>query len=103
MQSKNGFIKSGSFKGIYKGLSIVSIGSIPGGIQILFIFNYFFLFFIIFHYFFKGALFFATYDTSKTYLNSIENIKLPVSIIQMISASIGELVCLIFTFYFINN
>ena len=30
LQAKNGFIKSGGFNGIYRGLGIVSAGSIPG-------------------------------------------------------------------------
>ena len=31
LQSSNGFFKSGGFRGIYKGLLSVSIGSFPGG------------------------------------------------------------------------
>ncbi|CBY13142.1 unnamed protein product [Oikopleura dioica] len=30
LQSKNGFFKSGGFKGLYRGLGIVSAGSVPG-------------------------------------------------------------------------
>jgi solute carrier family 25 S-adenosylmethionine transporter 26 len=44
MQSKNGFIASGAFKGVYKGLSVVTVTSVP-----------------------SGALFFSGYDAAKSY------------------------------------
>ena len=31
MQAKEGFFKSGGFKGIYRGIGAVAIGSVPGG------------------------------------------------------------------------
>jgi solute carrier family 25 (mitochondrial S-adenosylmethionine transporter), member 26 len=31
MQAPGGFFKSGGFKGIYRGIGAVAIGSVPGG------------------------------------------------------------------------
>ncbi|KAH9254418.1 hypothetical protein BASA81_007531 [Batrachochytrium salamandrivorans] len=45
MQSAEGFLKSGAFRGVYSGLGPAALGSFPG-----------------------AAMFFATYDTSKKYL-----------------------------------
>lgn len=47
IQSKEGFLASGGFKNVYKGLSAVAVGSVPG-----------------------GAAFFFAYDTSKRLLLS---------------------------------
>lgn len=38
-QSKNGFYASGGFKRIYKGLSAVAIGSVPGGAAFFFTYD----------------------------------------------------------------
>lgn len=53
IQSKNGFYGSGGFKQIYKGLSAVAIGSVPG-----------------------GAAFFFTYDTVKTLVKNLYSEKI---------------------------
>ncbi|PVF97313.1 mitochondrial carrier [Serendipita vermifera] len=70
LQSSQGFLKAGGFKGVYKGIGSVALGSAPG-----------------------AAVFFTTYDTLK------KNIKVapgwePVS--HIISASCGEVAaCLV--------
>lgn len=69
LQSPQGFIKAGGFKGIYKGLSAAALGSAPG-----------------------AALFFSTYETSKALLKD----SLPLSVTHMVAASCGEVIaCLI--------
>eukprot|EP01038_Epipyxis_sp_PR26KG_P006219 gene6219-8571_t len=74
IQSPQGFIKSGGFNGIYKGLGAVALGSAPG-----------------------AALFFATYEQSKHFLAKYEIFAgFPAAMIHMTSASIGEVVaCLV--------
>ena len=64
LQAADGFIKSGGFKGIYKGLSAAAVGSIPG-----------------------AALFFGAYDTSKGYLTNTTTV-LPTPMIHMTAAGI---------------
>ncbi|KAJ3516479.1 hypothetical protein NMY22_g14198 [Coprinellus aureogranulatus] len=67
LQSPQGFIKAGGFKGIYKGIGSVVVGSAPG-----------------------AAAFFATYDTLK------RNIPVQGPLNHMLSASFGEVAaCLI--------
>ena len=66
LQSSQGFLKSGGFRGVYKGLSIAAIGSAPG-----------------------AALFFSTYEKLKSVMAS-QNVSQPVS--QMVAASVGEIV-----------
>lgn len=66
LQSSQGFLKSGGFKSVYKGLSITAIGSAPG-----------------------AALFFSTYEKVKQILAS-QNLPQPIN--QMIAASSGEMV-----------
>ncbi|EPY24723.1 solute carrier family 25 (mitochondrial S-adenosylmethionine transporter), member 26 [Strigomonas culicis] len=51
VQSSQGFLASGGFKNIYKGLSAVAVGSVPG-----------------------GAAFFTTYDTVRRQLFSYNNV-----------------------------
>jgi solute carrier family 25 S-adenosylmethionine transporter 26 len=72
MQSAHGFRKSGGFNGVYRGLSIAAVGSVPG-----------------------AAVFFSTYDTSKKMLaNSAPQLPEPVR--HMGAASIAEVMaCLI--------
>ncbi|TEB40123.1 S-adenosylmethionine transporter [Coprinellus micaceus] len=67
LQSPQGFIKAGGFKGIYKGVGSVVVGSAPG-----------------------AAVFFATYDTMK------RNVPVQGPLNHMISASFGEVAaCLV--------
>jgi solute carrier family 25 S-adenosylmethionine transporter 26 len=33
LQAPNGFLKSGGFKGLYKGLNVTALGSAPGGLS----------------------------------------------------------------------
>lgn len=74
LQSSSGFIKSGGFKGVYKGLSVAAVGSAPG-----------------------AALFFSTYETMKTKLGGNEPAKgVCGPLIHMTAASCGEIVaCLV--------
>ena len=74
-QSPQGFLKSGGFSGIYKGLGAAALGSAPG-----------------------AALFFSTYDTLKHVLgkssSSSEGIStsLPTHFVHMTAASLAEVV-----------
>ena len=72
LQSPQGFLKSGGFKGIYSGLSAAAVGSAPG-----------------------AALFFSTYETVNHYvLENHKNTPMPVS--HMFAASCGEVMaCLV--------
>jgi len=71
LQSAEGFLKSGGFRGVYKGLSAAAGGSAPG-----------------------AALFFSTYDFMKHKISSTTH--LPHPIIQMTAASCGEaMACLV--------
>jgi solute carrier family 25 (mitochondrial S-adenosylmethionine transporter), member 26 len=73
LQSSQGFLKAGGFRGMYSGLSATAVGSAP-----------------------NAALFFATYDSVNRYLiqNHSSDVPLPVS--HMIAASCGEVMaCLI--------
>jgi len=70
LQSSNGFFKSGGFRGIYKGLLSVSIGSFPG-----------------------GAVFFCAYEFTKVTLMPFTNQSTGV---YMAAASFGEMAgCLV--------
>ncbi|XP_065066675.1 mitochondrial S-adenosylmethionine carrier protein-like [Rhopilema esculentum] len=70
LQSSKGFLKSGGFGGIYRGVLSAALGSFPG-----------------------GAVFFCGYEFSKSTLHPILNRP---TIVYMISASIGEMCgCLI--------
>jgi solute carrier family 25 S-adenosylmethionine transporter 26 len=66
LQSPQGFLKSGGFRGVYKGLSAAAAGSAPG-----------------------AALFFSTYETGKQLLAKHAP-NLPAPAIHMIAASVGE-------------
>jgi solute carrier family 25 S-adenosylmethionine transporter 26 len=66
LQSSQGFLRSGGFKGVYRGLSVTALGSAPG-----------------------AALFFAVYESTKEYTSSNSSLR-PLS--HMISAAIGETV-----------
>ncbi len=71
MQSSEGFIKAGGFRGIYKGISAAATGSAPG-----------------------AALFFCTYEKMKTVLKSTGQFSAPV--VHMGAASMGEIMaCLV--------
>lgn len=74
LQSPNGFIKAGGFKGVYKGLSAAAAGSAPG-----------------------AALFFSTYEYMKEALHRNETTKkLAEPLIHMSAASCGEVAaCLV--------
>lgn len=74
LQSPNGFIKAGGFKGIYKGLSAAAAGSAPG-----------------------AALFFSTYEFMKQALHKNETTKkFAEPLIHMSAASCGEVAaCLV--------
>jgi len=72
LQSPQGFLKSGGFRGIYSGLSAAAAGSAP-----------------------SAALFFSTYDTLNAHIiKNYENVPTPIS--HMFSASCGEVMaCLV--------
>ncbi|KNZ58300.1 hypothetical protein VP01_1958g4 [Puccinia sorghi] len=73
LQSRQGFLASGGFKGVYKGLGSVAVGSAPG-----------------------AALFFTTYDYCKRSIvpNLFPSLSDP--IMHMMSASLGEVAaCLV--------
>lgn len=71
LQSSAGFIKSGGFSGIYRGLSAAAAGSAPG-----------------------AALFFSTYETAKHAL--LKQGSLPDPVVHMTAASCGEVMaCLV--------
>ncbi len=73
LQSPQGFLKSGGFKGIYSGLSAAAVGSAPG-----------------------AALFFSTYDTINAHIIRNHSDKVPLPVSHMFSASCGEVVaCLV--------
>ena len=74
LQSAQGFIKSGGFRGVYKGLSVAAVGSAPG-----------------------AALFFSTYEMAKKRLQERRGEgALAPAVVHMISASAGEVVaCLV--------
>ena len=74
LQSSNGFIKAGGFKGVYKGLSAAAAGSAPG-----------------------AALFFSTYEYMKKTLHRNETTKkFAEPLIHMSAASCGEVAaCLV--------
>lgn len=77
IQSKHGFLAAGGFKNIYKGLSAVAVGSVPG-----------------------GAAFFLTYDSVKRELlrwngvglshNASTEMTLPIFASQAFAAACGE-------------
>jgi len=67
LQSRQGFLASGGFKGVYKGLGSVAVGSAPG-----------------------AALFFTTYDYCKRSIVPSLFPSLSDPIVHMMSASLGE-------------
>jgi solute carrier family 25 S-adenosylmethionine transporter 26 len=69
LQSPQGFIKAGGFKGIYKGLSAAAAGSAPG-----------------------ASLFFATYEMAKQRLNANFGESIPQPVVHMTAAAMGEVV-----------
>lgn len=78
LQSKQGFWKAGSFRGIYNGLPSTLLGSAP-----------------------TAALFFTVYDTTKTslvngHLFQASSVKMNATVAQLIAANLGEVMaCLI--------
>lgn len=68
LQSPQGFLKAGGFRGIHKGLTAAAAGSAPG-----------------------AALFFSTYEFSKKSIGSSYS-ALPASVVHMVSACFGEVV-----------
>lgn len=83
LQSPQGFVRSGGFKGIYKGIGSVVVGSAPGGVCIV--------------YGIWGMLmtklaaaFFSTYDTIKRH-TPLEPHLAPLT--HILAASVGEVVC----------
>lgn len=77
LQSSQGFVKAGGFRGIYKGLSAAAVGSAPG-----------------------AALFFMTYEKLKSSLGSSKNAdgspSFAAPVVHMIAASMGEITaCLV--------
>ena len=73
MQSPQGFLKSGGFRGVYKGLSAAAVGSAPG-----------------------AAIFFSTYEMSKQYVSATWPGAVPASVVHMGCASVGEVAaCLV--------
>lgn len=71
LQTAEGFVRAGGFKGIYRGLNVAALGSWPG-----------------------GALFFCTYDTFKSQLPIVFPF-ISHDALHMISSSFGELVSFI--------
>lgn len=70
MQSPQGFFKAGGFNGVYRGITAAAAGSAPG-----------------------AALFFASYETGKTFFN--KNISSPAAA-QMAAATFAEtMACLV--------
>ncbi|KAH9091683.1 hypothetical protein Ae201684P_011227 [Aphanomyces euteiches] len=67
LQSSQGFIKAGGFKGVYKGLSAAAAGSAPG-----------------------AALFFSTYESTKSFLQKQNPHLADSPAIHMASAAMGE-------------
>ena len=81
LQSAQGFVKAGGFKGVYKGVGSVALGSAPGGTQAPCCRK--------FSLTAVAAAFFTTYDTLK------RNIKMPKGwepMSHLIAASCGEVV-----------
>ncbi|KAA1085269.1 S-adenosylmethionine transporter [Puccinia graminis f. sp. tritici] len=73
LQSRQGFIASGGFKGVYKGLGSVAVGSAPG-----------------------AALFFTTYEYCKRSIIPSLLPSLSSPVVHMIAASLGEVAaCLV--------
>lgn len=76
LQSPQGFLKAGGFRGVYKGLSAAAAGSAPG-----------------------AALFFSTYEFMKTTFRNLSGsmgIMIPEPMIHMSAASCGEVAaCLV--------
>lgn len=66
LQSKNGFLKSGGFRGIYSGLGSTMVGSAP-----------------------TAALFFTVYETSKRKLGTFSQSQ---AFNQICAANLGEIV-----------
>ncbi|RHX97038.1 hypothetical protein DYB25_003605, partial [Aphanomyces astaci] len=67
LQSSQGFLKAGGFKGVYKGLSAAAAGSAPG-----------------------AALFFSSYETTKAFLQKQQPQRADSPVIHMASAAMGE-------------
>ncbi|KAF0696005.1 Aste57867_13218 [Aphanomyces stellatus] len=67
LQSSQGFVKAGGFKGVYKGISAAAAGSAPG-----------------------AALFFSTYETTKAFLQKQNPHLADSPVIHMASAAMGE-------------
>lgn len=83
LQSSQGFLKAGGFRGIYKGIGSVVVGSSPGGASLFTLPEYNWA------HNNSAALFFCTYDTLK------KNSPLPANlapVTHMLSASVGEVV-----------
>ncbi|CAH0477792.1 unnamed protein product [Peronospora belbahrii] len=75
LQSAHGFFKAGGFRGIYSGLSAAAAGSAPG-----------------------GALFFSTYETSKSLCSMIAPNRQHSPLVHMAAAASGEMAaCLVRT------
>ncbi|POM68615.1 Mitochondrial substrate carrier, partial [Phytophthora palmivora] len=77
LQSAHGFFKAGGFRGVYSGLSAAAAGSAPG-----------------------GALFFSTYETSKTLIGVVAPNQKHSPLVHMAAAASGEMVgaaCLVRT------
>ena len=76
LQSKNGFLKSGGFRGIYSGLGSTMIGSAP-----------------------TAALFFTVYETSKKQLAHFSQNQ---TFCQICSANCGEIVNMSSIFFYFS-
>ena len=84
LQSSNGFIKSGGFKNIYRGIGPAALGSAPNGLSPLLL-----TLWSIHDKFFSAALFFLTYENSKKILSKKCKNDF---ICHSSSASVGEMV-----------
>ena len=85
LQSVQGFVRAGGFRGIYQGVGSVVVGSAPGGTMSPVDFLNFRT-----ESLFLAAVFFAVYDTLKQHLSLPAHLS-PVT--HVISASVAEVVC----------
>jgi solute carrier family 25 S-adenosylmethionine transporter 26 len=95
LQSAHGFFKAGGFRGVYSGLSAAAAGSAPGGECSIsaelwrgcWVFNYGRHTTAL-----PGALFFSTYETSKSLIGMVAPNQKHSPLVHMAAAASGEMV-----------